>query len=371
MDVQVLRGILMTSQRTTQVLEKGNGINIMCDRNGQAYEFHNSFRETSRYQRIRPSENAFDAVKYARPHAIDGVTDIIRASCGNKNVLCLEYSGAVWQWNSAKREKPQIIRELSVVVSISCGYEYEFFITNDGQAWCKGDNLKGQLGLGDTQRRDSLQLVPGVSNANQVFCGIDTTFVLCEKGGVLCCGNNSMFQMSRKFPNTPQLQFRNLFEESGITRIAVGSKVCIFLCRDGSVLCSGETDIHANPSAHEEHQMNLRFVPELSNITQIACRDMISYCIDEDGILWYFKSRWENQKEPRKLNSEISFSAISLDYFGNIILCDREGELYHTYPIHCETAPDYYIVKAPEIFQGEHFLGICVERTCAAKSARK
>ncbi|PSN33959.1 Protein RCC2 [Blattella germanica] len=73
---------------------------------------------------------------------------------------------------------------------------HSIIVTEDGQAMSFGRNEKGQLGVGDTKRRDVPTLIEAIKDHNIVSaaCGKNHTLLLTDGGNVYACGDNKFGQ---------------------------------------------------------------------------------------------------------------------------------------------------------------------------------
>src|SRR5688572_28045877 len=71
--------------------------------------------------------------------------------------------------------------QFTVVKSIAAGFSHVVAIKNDGIVWTCGNNLSGQLGLGDYSSRTVSTKVP-IYDAELVFTGDAATFIKLKNG---------------------------------------------------------------------------------------------------------------------------------------------------------------------------------------------
>ena len=69
---------------------------------------------------------------------------------------------------------------------ISCGDEFTALLTKEGKVFTMGNNCKGQLGHGDTEKRDFPTQVAALEEyvIIQIACGPDHMAALTDKGAV-------------------------------------------------------------------------------------------------------------------------------------------------------------------------------------------
>jgi len=107
----------------------------------------------------------------------------------------------------------------------------------DGSLWCWGDNDAGQLGLGDTSRRNTPQMVAGITDVVSVSSGGAHTCAIKVDGSLWCWGNNEYGQLGLGYSggstNTPH------FVTSGVSSVSLGYEHTCAVKTDGSLWCWG------------------------------------------------------------------------------------------------------------------------------------
>ncbi len=68
-------------------------------------------------------------------------------------------------------------------------------LKNDGTLWVKGNNNKGQLGLGHKNNVTDFTQVPNLTNVISFSTGYEHTSIIKSDGTVWCCGNNDSGQL--------------------------------------------------------------------------------------------------------------------------------------------------------------------------------
>ncbi|KAK7861893.1 hypothetical protein R5R35_010793 [Gryllus longicercus] len=82
------------------------------------------------------------------------------------------------------------------LVSTGCTSSHSIIVTEEGKAFALGRNEKGQLGVGDQNRRDVPTVIEALESKNIVGagCGRNHTLILSDDGTVYACGENKMGQ---------------------------------------------------------------------------------------------------------------------------------------------------------------------------------
>ena len=85
----------------------------------------------------------------------------------------------------------KIITNIDNIKSVYCGYFHTFILKNDGTLWGCGYNAYGQLGLGDTDNRNTFtQVTTNTHDIKSIYCGDGYTFILKNDGTLWGCGYN-------------------------------------------------------------------------------------------------------------------------------------------------------------------------------------
>jgi alpha-tubulin suppressor-like RCC1 family protein len=146
--------------------------------------------------------------------------------------------------------RPTLIKDISNVKEIACGYFHSVFITREGRVYSCGSNGSGQLGLGNTGEEITPRLISGLSNVTEISCGFYHTIFLTSEGRVYSCGSNYWGQLglgSTTTITTPTLieTFYNSdslpinYDRITITKISCGFFYSLFLSKEGHVYSCG------------------------------------------------------------------------------------------------------------------------------------
>ena len=82
------------------------------------------------------------------------------------------------------------------IKSVYCGANHTFILENDGTLWDCGHNNRGQLGLGDTNDRNTFtQVTTNAYNIKEIYCGWDHNFILKNDGTLWSTGYNNYGQL--------------------------------------------------------------------------------------------------------------------------------------------------------------------------------
>ncbi|MBA9084618.1 alpha-tubulin suppressor-like RCC1 family protein [Fontibacillus solani] len=113
-------------------------------------------------------------VDRSSPQQVQGLTEVIKVSASYAHSLALTEEGKVWAWGNnyygelgdgsgiQKRLIPVRSAHLEGMVDIEAGELYSMAVKRDGSLWSWGNNMYGQLGIGNTTSQVTRNLVNGI-----------------------------------------------------------------------------------------------------------------------------------------------------------------------------------------------------------------
>jgi len=234
------------------------------------------------------------------PNIMDIPVKVVQVSAGNNHSLCLDINGMVWAFGDSQFGQlgvPRIqfhsinsspIPNLNNIVQISAGTNRSFFLDNQGRVFTCGQNIYGDLGLGNSRNKDIPTLIPGLENIIQVSGGRGYhTLCLDNQGRVWAFGNNEFGQLglgdnSERFVPTliPILE--------NIVQVVAGTDHSFCLDDQGRVWSFG-SNAKKRLGLGGEVSVNIPIViQDLENIIQIYCGFYHTLCLDNQGRVWVF-----------------------------------------------------------------------------------
>ncbi|KAL9646181.1 hypothetical protein ABK040_008054 [Willaertia magna] len=127
--------------------------------------------------------------------------------------------------------------EMIKVKAISCGRRHTVFVTLDGQVYGFGENLYGQLGIGNKMGNCCLpQLIQFSLNLSikNIYCGFNFSYFLTSDNQILGCGSNTKNKMGLVVDND-----KNAGDKVTIPRFVDLSKVRFCLPEEKLVISCG------------------------------------------------------------------------------------------------------------------------------------
>jgi len=139
---------------------------------------------------------------------------------------------------------PTQLTGLSGVVQLALGELHSCALINDGRVECWGNNSYGQLGKPmDTDNRNVPVFVPGLLNVEHIYAGGSHTCALISSGEVKCWGRNYYGELGLGFNSYYMPQAVTPTTVPGLLNVksmALGSNFTCALLKSGLVECWGD-----------------------------------------------------------------------------------------------------------------------------------
>lgn len=135
------------------------------------------------------------------PTQVGTRSDWVGVDAGGSTACAVRASGKLFCWGLNHRgqtgskpsdpvTRPQRVKKIKAVRSVSVGWFHACAVATDGRAWCWGENGFGQLGKGDTKRHSKPQQLKGrwtsMDSSAWNTCGI-------RRSGKLKCWGRNLF----------------------------------------------------------------------------------------------------------------------------------------------------------------------------------
>ncbi|MDP9936889.1 alpha-tubulin suppressor-like RCC1 family protein [Paenarthrobacter nicotinovorans] len=202
----------------------------------------------------------------------------------------------------------------SAVRSIEHGLRANYAIRNDGTVWAWGENMSGQLGIGNSSSYVSVPLkVHGLSNIISVSAGGSSAYAIRSDGTLFAWGSNLDGQLGNGTTTDSVIPVQ-VVGLSNVKKIRTNGSSAIALTTDGSLWSWGyEWDAlgYARPASH---QVSPRKISGLSGITDIAYNEQAStaYALGESGTVW----AWGDGQQGKLGNGSMTGSSVPVQVLG-------------------------------------------------------
>ena len=125
---------------------------------------------------------------------------------GGEHTLATKTDGTLWAWgqnisgqlgigNTVSRSSPVQVGALTAWSKVCCGLDHTAAIKTDGTLWAWGENFYGLLGLGNTTNRSSPVQVGTLTTWSKVSCGKTVTAAIKTDGTLWTWGDNRVGQL--------------------------------------------------------------------------------------------------------------------------------------------------------------------------------
>lgn len=273
------------------------------------------------------------------PKPIDFQIPIISVACGLYHILCFDSEHVVWSLgqnsygqlglgNNTTYKKPQKIA-LDNIQSIHCGGYHSVCINTEGKLIVFGRNDSGQLGIGKLSKYENEPLVNSyLKNICEINCGAFHCFCMNENGNLYCFGSNIYGQLGiilqdkEKF-STP-IEFQTNIK---VQFFGCGYYHTVFCDFNGKVYCFGSNAQGRLGINSDTVSFNSPQETSLKNIKKISVCSQHTFCIDDNGSLWGFGFNGYGQLGLGDTNDRSS--PVKVDFFQQSCFDISEGG-YHS-----------------------------------------
>ncbi len=219
--------------------------------------------------------------------AVSGHGETIEAGC---NHTCATYRDAqgtprlsCWGWNGLLQMPAQQGAGVSVLL-MRAGMGHTCILTGDHGILCWGYNRYGQLGDGST--RSHHQLTPVIGMTNHVFymttsAGANHTCAVLDDGQAFCWGSNMWGQLGNGSPTLVPVPQR-VFDLDNVSDFSAGSGFTCAVPANGSLWCWGQ---RFNTSFTSDTSVPTRLASPSQGVAGIDAGESHSCVLMEDGAL--------------------------------------------------------------------------------------
>ena len=226
--------------------------------------------------------------------------DVKSVYCGENHTLILKNDGTLWGCGYNKYGQlglgdtnnrntfTQITTNTDNIKSVYCGWSYTIILENDGTLWGCGRNDYGQLGLGDnTNRTTFTQVTTNTDDIKKIYCGGSHAFILKNDDTLWGCGNNQYGQLGLG-DTTNKTTFTQITTNADdVKEIYCGDCYTFMLKNDGTLWSCG---YNYNGQLGLGDTTNRRIFTQVTtntdNIKSVYCGTLHNFILKNDGTLW-------------------------------------------------------------------------------------
>jgi alpha-tubulin suppressor-like RCC1 family protein len=296
-----------TNYNSTFIAAAGGVHSLAVDNDGKLWASGSSLYGQLGFGNYMTSQNSF------RPVTFSGLapTKIVSAAGGYGYSLAVDSDGGLWASginsygqlgfgnNSDQNSFQRVTFNASSpakIISVSAGTDHSLALDSEGRVWASGDNLDGQLGLGNTVNQNSFQRVT-ISNLTSgakivsIAAGQWHSLALDSNGTLWATGiNNGVSGLgivkTNEFHPVPSLGLT-----TKIVSIATSWEHSLALDNEGKLWATGDNQLGQLGLGNTADQNSFQRVT-ISNLTSgaeivsIAAGSYYSLALDSNGRVW-------------------------------------------------------------------------------------
>jgi alpha-tubulin suppressor-like RCC1 family protein len=219
-------------------------------------------------------------------------------SAGTDHSLIVNSQGQVYSFGNnvqgqlglgdpVNRDTPSLITTpgLGYIISVSAGGRHSLILNSQGQVFSFGSNINGELGLGEMGGRDIPTLItnPKIGRIIAISAGYNHSLLLNSRGQVFAFGSNEVGKLGRDNMNKSFIPL--LVKTSGlgkIVAISAGSDDSFLLNSQGQVFGFGDND-HGQLGLGDIKSRNTPTLIDLPEVVAISAWSSHSLFLDSQG----------------------------------------------------------------------------------------
>jgi alpha-tubulin suppressor-like RCC1 family protein len=233
----------------TPMVAAGDGTSFLLTRSGVVYSWGNQVNG-------RLGDGEIGDRSRTQPSLVLGLSGIRQIATGAAHGLALRADGAVMAWGAngagqlgngqegGEVGTPFRVGGLGPIAAIAAGGRSSFALDANGRVLSWGENVAGQLGLGDADGRTVPTPIPGLEDIAVIGAGGQHAFAFRRDGVTFAWGNNRDGQLGLGGNDPNVLTPRRVAGLAGLRVTAVdgGRFHTIALIEDGSVRTFGASN---------------------------------------------------------------------------------------------------------------------------------
>ena len=243
---------------------------------------------------------------------LDGVLDIpvlIKSfSMGGVKSYLIGFDDILWEMDN-KLSNITRITDIHKVKFVGTGKLFVIVICMDNSVWGKGDNLKGQLGMGDYYcRLEGFIQIETNEIITFISCGDEHSLFLTETRTVYSCGSNKQGQLGFK-KKVKRINVLTQIKSLGLIQmIACPGDVSLCVDMEGNLFKFGEFLKYGYGIENFEEIKRID-IPPVHYITKSHSFGIV---IDINGDVWYmgvrFRTKWREFFKPTQNLTKLNFN---------------------------------------------------------------
>ena len=182
----------------------------------------------------------------------------------------------------------QITTNTNDIESVYCGCGYNIILKNDGTLWGCGRNIYGELGLGDTTNRTTFtQITTNTNDIKEIYCGDHHAFILKNDGTLWGCGWNYFGELGLG-DTTSRTTFTKITTNTDDVKSVCCGANHTFMLKNYSTLwgCGANGNGQLGLGNTIDRNIFTEITTNTNDIKEIYCGGIHIIILKNDGTLW-------------------------------------------------------------------------------------
>jgi alpha-tubulin suppressor-like RCC1 family protein len=260
------------------------------------------------------------------PKRVEGLTNMTDIAVGASQSLAVGGGGAVYTWGNNDHGQlglgdhgygagggvvmvfersimvPTVVPGVDGAVAVAAGSYHSFVLSRDGTVVVCGMNSSGQLGLGDTDVRDTFTMVAGLRDVVDIDAGEEHSLAVTAEGGLYTWGAGLATGHGVDDDTTQWLVPTKVtgggIDEAAVVQVAAGWSYSMALTATGKLYAWGEGGPGQLGHGGKESLAMPRVVDGIEGAMMgMACGDVHSLVTTAEGRVLAFGSNGDEQYE--------------------------------------------------------------------------
>eukprot|EP01119_Soliformovum_irregulare_P020464 TRINITY_DN6629_c0_g1_i1.p1 TRINITY_DN6629_c0_g1~~TRINITY_DN6629_c0_g1_i1.p1 ORF type:complete len:710 (+),score=178.62 TRINITY_DN6629_c0_g1_i1:33-2162(+) len=184
---------------------------------------------------------------------------------------------------------PQQVHLAKTVLQISAGFHHSLALTEGGVIFSWGNNVYGELGLGDNKNYRTPMEITNLQKAIQISAGGGFSYAVVESGALYGWGCNLDGELGiseEKNFNVPQ----SIPKLRNVTHVSAGHTHSIALTKNGTLYSWGLNKTGQLGLGNNEAHRSVKKIKAISKVVKMQSGKNHSLALTEDGILYSWGS---------------------------------------------------------------------------------
>ncbi len=220
---------------------------------------------------------------------------------------------------------PRPVKRLSRVRTLAPGGDHRCDLKTDGAVWCRGNNSRGQLGLGHLRSGRRAAQVPRFTNVISLSTSWRTTCAAQRDGTAWCWGEAAGGQAgdggricpedndrcaARRFHRSPH----QVVHLAGVRQIHAAYGFACALKKDATLWCWGNNDAGQLGDPRRRSTSRPQRVRGLTGVSQVALSTNRSCAVTRTGGLWCWPRPRKGRRRfwPRRITGITGVTAVTM-----------------------------------------------------------